>query len=43
MYIPNDDTQNCPFCSLRLVVDTFEYSKFTEVSKVIEPTNKKTL
>ena len=24
MYIPNDGTQNHPFCRLRLVVETFE-------------------
>ena len=23
MYIANDDTQNCPFCRLQLVVETF--------------------
>ena len=23
MYIPNDDTQNYPFCNLQLVVETF--------------------
>ena len=23
-YIPNDDTQNYPFCSLKLFVETFE-------------------
>ena len=26
MYIPNDDTQNYPFCRLKLVVETFEHS-----------------
>ena len=26
MYIPNDDTQNYPFCSLQLVAETFEHS-----------------
>ena len=25
MYIPNDDTQNYPFCRLKLVVETFEH------------------
>ena len=25
MYISNDDTQNYPFCSLKLVVETFEH------------------
>ena len=49
MYIP-DDIQNYPFCRLQLEVETFEHStwwtkqsKFTEVSKVIKPTNKKKL
>ena len=26
MYIPNDDTQNYPFCRLQIVVETFEHS-----------------
>ena len=26
MYIPNDETQNYPFCILKLVVETFEHS-----------------
>ena len=26
MYIFNDDSQNCPFCKLILVVETFEHS-----------------
>ena len=50
MYIPNDEPQNYAFCRLQLVVETFEHStrwmnqtKFTEVSEVVEPTNKKTL
>ena len=50
MYITNGDTQNYPFCRLKLVVETFEYStlwnnqsKFTEDPKVVKPTNKKTL
>ena len=48
MYVPNDDTQNYPFC--RLLVETLDTqqneptnqnsSKFT---KVVKPTNKKTL
>ena len=25
-YIPNDDTENYPFCRLQLVVETFEHS-----------------
>ena len=47
MYIPNDDTQNC---RLKLVVETFKHltyytnqSQFTQVPKVVNPTNKKTL
>ena len=47
IYIPNDDTQNYPLCRLKIVVETFEHptelinqSKFTEVPKVVEPTNK---
>ena len=50
--IPNDNTQNYPFCRLKLAVEseTFKHStkltnqsKFTEVPKVVKPTNKKTL
>ena len=26
MHIPNDDTQNYPFCRLKSVVETFEHS-----------------
>ncbi len=26
MYIPNDDTQNYPFCGVKIVVETFEHS-----------------
>ena len=26
VYIPNDDTQNFPFCRLKLVVEMFEHS-----------------
>ena len=26
MFIPNNDTQNYPFCSAKLVVETFEHS-----------------
>ena len=49
MYIPNGDTQNYPFCSARLVVETFDEhstiksTKFTKVPKVVKATNKKTL
>ena len=36
---PNDDTQNYPFCSVKLVIETFLHStkyqsKFTKVPKV---------
>ena len=50
MYIPIDDTQNYPFCRLKLVAEMLEHStlwinqsKFTEVQKVVKPTNNKTL
>ena len=50
MYIPNEDTQNCPFWRLQLVVETFGHStkwanqsKLIEVPKVVKPTNKKIL
>ena len=26
MYIPNDDTQNYPFCSLKLLLEMFKHS-----------------
>ena len=49
MSIPNDNTQNNPFCKLQLVVETFVHltletnqSKL-KVPKVVEPMNKKTL
>ena len=48
MYIPSDDTQNYPFCRIKLVVAMLEHPKlwinqpkFTKVPKVVEPTNKK--
>ena len=48
MYIPNDVTQNYPFCRLRLVVETFEHStkwinqlKFNKVPKIVKPMNTK--
>ena len=25
IYIPNDDTQNYPFCRLKLVIETFDH------------------
>ena len=50
IYIPNNDTQNYPFCRSKIVVETFEHStqwmnqsKFTKVPKVVKQTNKKTL
>ena len=45
MHIPNDDTQNYPFCNLHLVVETFETTNQNsiKVSKFVETTNKKTL
>ena len=48
MYIPNDDTQNYPFCKLQLVVETFWPNKPTNQNplkdpKIVNPTNKKTL
>ena len=42
MYIPNDDTQNYPFCSLQLVVEAFK-SKIHKSPKVVKPTDKKKL
>ena len=30
MYIPNDDTQNYPFCKLQLVVETFKHSNLNK-------------
>ena len=41
MYIPNDDTQNYPFCILQLVETN--QSKLNKVTKVVRPTNKNTL
>ena len=50
MYLPYDDTQNYPIYNVKLVVETFKYStlltnqsKFTQVPKVINPTNKQAL
>ena len=51
MYIPNDDTQNKPFCILQLVVEMFGHTKLNEpsnlnsiqVRKVLTLTNKRTL
>ena len=33
MYIPNDDTQQHPFCRLQLVVETFGHSSLINQSK----------
>ena len=50
MFIPNDKTQNYPFCGLKLVFETFEHPtkltnqlKFTTVPNVVKPTYKKML
>ena len=48
IYIHNDDSQNYPFCSVKLVVKMFELNKPTnqnseKVPKVVKPSNKKTL
>ena len=51
MYIPHkDDTQNYPFCTLQLMVQTFGHSAYEQtnenslrVPKVIKPMYKKTL
>ena len=52
MYTAKNDTQNDPFCRLKLVVQMFGYStQWNELSnqnsikvfKVVEPTYKKTL
>ena len=41
MYIPNDSTQNDPFCRLQLVVDTDFNQSTHEMPKVVKPTNQK--
>ena len=50
MYISNDDTQNCPYCRLQLVVETFGHWSYELtnknsiiVPKAVKPTNKKTV
>ena len=50
MISTNNDTQNYPFCTLQLMVETFEHStnelthqNSLTVLKVINSTNKKTL
>ena len=35
MYIPNDDTQYYPFCTLQLVVETFEQSTKQKSQKLL--------
>ena len=46
IFIPNDDTQNYPFCRLKLVVETF-YTRLDKPikihKKVVEPRNKKNI
>ena len=48
MYIPNDDTQNNPFCRIKLVFETFKhplnkpaYQNSVKAPKVVKPTKKK--
>ena len=48
LYILNNNTQNYPFCRLKLVVETFELSKPTnensgKIPKIVKQTNKKTV
>ena len=50
MYIPNANTQNCPFYKLQLVIETFGHStnkptnqNSIKVPQIVMPTNKKTL
>ena len=46
MSIPNDDSQNCPFCSLQLVdtqLNEQTNQNLLKVPKVVESTNKETL
>ena len=47
MYIPNDYTQNYPFCRLKLVAEMFKHStlwniqlKFMKVPKVVDASYK---
>ena len=49
-YIPNNDTQNYHFCTLQLVIVTFEHStkknnqsNSINVSKIVKPTDNKKL
>ena len=48
MYILNVNTQDFPFCRLKLVFETFKHSiqltnQSNQVSKVEKPTNKKVI
>ena len=49
MYIPNDNTQNYPYCMLQSVVETIGHStqpnnqNSIKVPKVVKPKNKKTV
>ena len=50
MCTSNDDSQNCPFCRLQLVVKTFGHSTYdneptykNSIPIVVKPTRKKTL
>ena len=47
MYLPSNNKQIYPHFRLKLVIKTFEHStnqlKFTKATKVVKPTNKKTL
>ena len=39
MFIPNDDTQNCPFCRLQILVGFFEPANqaLIIITKVFKP------
>ena len=43
MYIPNDDTQNKPFCRLKIVVETFEHSTYNAPTNQNLPKSTKLL
>ena len=48
IYIPNDDTENYPFCRLQLETCSYQLYEPTnqnsiKVLNVVRPTNKKTL
>ena len=40
IYIPNDDTQNYPYCRLQLVIKTMDTQLNEPTTKVVERTNK---